>query len=113
MEIFGFIGMGNMAKALAAGFIGRKALNRDQIHAYAPNQEKLNKNAAEIGFVPEKSTEDLLSKCDTVVIACKPYQIEEILKEHAAAFEGKVLLSVAAGWDHAKYASLLPKTRIQ
>ena len=113
MEKFGFIGMGNMAKALAGGFIGKNTLKKEDIFAYAPNQEKLNNNAKEIGFTPEKTIEDLFSDCDTFVMACKPYQIERILEEHASAFEGRVLLSVAAGWDHAKYKEFLPNTRIQ
>ena len=45
MKQFGFIGMGNMAKALAQGFIANGALKKDQVFAYAPNQEKLKKNA--------------------------------------------------------------------
>ena len=105
--------MGNMAKALAAGFIGKNALKKDQVHAYAPNQEKLKKNAEEIGFIPEEGLKRLLEKCDTLVMACKPYQIEQILKENKNEFKGKVLLSVAAGWDHEKYASFIPDTRIQ
>ncbi len=111
MERFGFIGMGNMAKALAAGFIGAGALKKEQVFAYAPNREKLQKNAEEIGFTPTASHRDLVSECDTLIMACKPYQIEEVLS--GIDLKGKVLLSVASGWDHARYKALLPDTRIQ
>ena len=113
MEKFGFIGMGNMAKAIAKGFADRKVVSTGSMYAYAPNQEKLRKNSQEIGFNCKESLEGLISECDTLIMACKPYQIEQILKDNASGFEGKVLLSVAAGWDHDKYRAFLPKTRIQ
>ncbi len=107
MKQFGFIGMGNMAKALAQGFIANGALKKDQVFAYAPNQEKLKKNAKEIGFTAAGSVTDLVKNCDTLIMACKPYQIEGVLGEIAPLLSGKVLLSVAAGWDHAKYKEAL------
>lgn len=109
MEKLGFIGMGNMAQALAVGFIKSGLIKKDCIFAYAPNQEKLNANAQKIGFVPVSTMEQLFQSADTLVMACKPYQIEAILKEYGSSFSGKNLLSVAAGWDFAKYRTLLPE----
>ena len=40
-------------------------------------------------------------------MACKPYQIEDVLKEIRDSLMGKTLISVAAGWDYAKYAAVL------
>ena len=51
----GFIGMGNMAKAIASGFIASRKIQKENIFAFAPNQEKLKKNAGEIGFIPCES----------------------------------------------------------
>ena len=48
MEKLGFIGMGNMAQALATGFISAGAIAKEKVYAFAPNQEKLAKNAAAI-----------------------------------------------------------------
>ncbi|MBR6452376.1 MAG: pyrroline-5-carboxylate reductase [Lachnospiraceae bacterium] len=107
MEKFGFIGMGNMAKSLAAGFIEAGVLQKEQVFAFAPNQAKLKQNAADIGFTPVETVEELVKTCDTLIMACKPYQIEGVLEKIGAMLAGKVLLSVAAGWDHAKYAAFL------
>ena len=96
-----------MAKALAAGFIEAGALQKEQVFAYAPNQEKLKRNAADIGFTPVDTVKELVNTCDTLIMACKPYQIESVLSEIGLLLAGKVLLSVAAGWDHAKYATYL------
>ncbi|BAL82025.1 putative pyrroline-5-carboxylate reductase [Selenomonas ruminantium subsp. lactilytica TAM6421] len=107
MNNLGFIGMGNMAQALAAGFIEAGAIHKENVFAFAPNQEKLAKNAARIGFTPMASIAELAEKCDTLVMACKPYQIESVLAELGTALNGKNLISIAAGWDFAKYQTVL------
>ena len=79
MKKIGFIGMGNMAKALAEGFIASGNVSAADVYAYAPNQEKLAANAAAIGFSPCAGLEQLAAQCDTLIMACKPYQIEAVL----------------------------------
>lgn len=114
MESFGFIGMGNMAQALAQGFIASGALKGERVFAYAPHQEKLRANAERIGFQPVASLTELAVAADTLVMACKPYQIESVVAELGDALLGKALVSIAAGWDFARYESVLPQsTRFQ
>ena len=114
MEKIGFIGMGNMAQALAAGFINAGAIDKKNVYAFAPHQDKLQKNAEKIGFTPVRSLLALPQICDTIIMACKPYQIEGVLKELYSALEGKALISIAAGWDFAKYKTALQtNTRVQ
>ena len=43
MNNIGFIGMGNMAQAIASGFLKSGKISGKNIFAYAPNQEKLQK----------------------------------------------------------------------
>ena len=82
--------------------------------AYAPHQDKLKKNAAAIGFTPLGSLAELAAACDTLVMACKPYQIEAVVAELGEKLAGKALLSIAAGWDYARYQAVLPaSTRVQ
>ena len=52
MTNIGFIGMGNMAQAIAKGFIATGKVKSENVFAFAPNQEKLKKNAEAIGFSP-------------------------------------------------------------
>lgn len=114
MESLGFIGMGNMAQALAQGFIASGALKGERVFAYAPHQEKLRANAERIGFQPVASLTELAAAADTLVMACKPYQIESVVAELGDALSGKALVSIAAGWDFARYESVLPQsTRFQ
>lgn len=114
MESLGFIGMGNMAQALAQGFISSGALAGEHVFAYAPHQEKLRANAERIGFQAVASLTELAGAADTLVMACKPYQIESVVAELGDALSGKALVSIAAGWDFARYESVLPQsTRFQ
>lgn len=114
MKKLGFIGMGNMAQALAMGFINAKAIAKENVYAYAPHQEKLRKNAETIGFTPVATLKDLAQSVDTLVMACKPYQIEAVINELGKALEDKALISIAAGWDIAKYRQFITtNTRLQ
>lgn len=114
MQTIGFIGMGNMAKAIASGLIGHHKIEPEQVYAYAPHQDKLQKNAEEIGFIPCASPEKLVRRSDVIVMACKPYQIEGVLEQIREELKGKALLSVAAGWPCARYRQLVDaSTRIQ
>ena len=40
-------------------------------------------------------------------MACKPYQIEDVLGELGGKIHGKALISIAAGWDFASYTRIL------
>ena len=102
MNKLGFIGMGNMAKAIAAGIIKSGKISGADIYAYAPHQDKLRKNAEAIGFTACGSMEELLGAA------------EAVLEENRGALAGKALISIAAGWDYARYEPLVDeRTRVQ
>lgn len=114
MKKIGFIGMGNMALAMAEGFIKSGKVKGEDILAFAPNQEKLNKNAEKIGFKPYDSVKNLVKDSDAVLIACKPYQIESVFAEVKDLLKGKALISVAAGWVFKTFSDILgDSVRIQ
>lgn len=117
MKKIAFIGMGNMAQALAQGFIKTGKVNAADIFAYAPHQDKLAANAAKIGFVPCRTLKEAVSAADTVFMACKPYQIEEVLAETGRELADKALVSIALGWNFHIYektfAAYSPKPRVQ
>lgn len=110
MEKLGFIGMGNMAQALCGGFLKSGLVKSENVFAFAPNFEKLAKNAEKIGFTACASLSELAKTCDTFIMACKPYQIDDVLNEIRNDLMGKVLISVAAGWDFEKYSKVLSVT---
>ena len=89
MKTLGFIGMGNMAGAIAAGIIQKGLMKKDEVFAYAPHYDKLVKNAEKIGFTACKELKELVAKTDTLIMACKPYQIEDVLSEIKEDLKGK------------------------
>ncbi len=108
MSKVGFVGMGNMAQAMAEGFLRSGKLEQEDLLAYAPHQDK------RIGFQPVDTLQKLVKRSDVVILACKPYQIREVLAETGAALAGKALLSVAAGWVYQDFQSILgDSVRIQ
>lgn len=114
MKKLGFIGFGNMGQALAKGFVSSGNVSGKDVFAYAPNQEKLAANCGNLGVEACSSLENVVTECDIIVMACKPYQIEEVLAKLGEKLNGKSILSVAASWDYEKYKSLLTdKTKVQ
>ena len=109
----GFIGMGNMAKAIAAGFIGKELVDAMDVSAYAPTQDKLMANADELGFMAMASPNTVVQISDVVILACKPYQIKDVLPKLVLDLKGKVLLSVCAGWTFDNFENIVKGARIQ
>ena len=107
MDNIGFTGFGNMAQALASGFINSGKIKKEGIYAYAPHTEKLKKNCEMLGINPAASLDELVKICPIIIIACKPYQIEEALGSVRGLVDDRILISVAAGWDHDRYRKLL------
>lgn len=105
--------MGNMAQALAQGFLKTGIFSEKDITAFAPNQEKLAANAKKIGFTAVSTLKEVAA-ADTVFIACKPHQVESVISDIKNELEGKALVSIALGWNFEKLSKItLPTTRIQ
>ena len=107
-KTIGFIGMGNMAAAIAQGFLRSGRLSPSQLYAYAPHQDRLRANARTIGFTPCKDLTGLVQLSDICIMCCKPYQIRDVLPEITPHLRGKALLSIAAGWNYDSYSPYLP-----
>ena len=109
-----FIGMGNMATALAQGFVSSGKLCATDMIAFDPCKEALNEKAAKIGFTAADTAADAINAADMVLIACKPHQVEGALADVGRLLVGKALLSIALGWDLTRYQAILPEgVRVQ
>jgi pyrroline-5-carboxylate reductase len=103
----GFIGFGNMAQALADGLLYKNAVKPEQIHACAKNWDKLVGSTVPKGFIPCRDTAELVDKSDMVVIAVKPYLVEEVVKPVRDKLAGKIVISVAVNYTFDKYEEIL------
>lgn len=103
----GFIGFGNMARALAEGLLRKGALAAEEMGACARDFAKLQRNTQQSGIRAFERAADLVAFADTVVVAVKPHQVEEALAPLRDALHGKCVVSVAAGWCFDDYERLL------
>lgn len=104
----GFIGYGNMAQAIAQGLTRAHAVDRNDIVACAAHFDKLERNIAAVGGTAMHTPQEVVAAADMVVVAIKPYQIEDVLAPMAGALadDSKMIVSLAAGWDLARYQTL-------
>lgn len=104
----GFIGYGNMAQAIAQGMVDAGVVVGGRIVACAAHYDKLERSTARIGARPLHDATEVVAAADVVIVAIKPYQIEAVvapLREELAK-PGKMVVSIAAGWDLERYRAL-------
>lgn len=101
----GFLGFGAMGRALAEGLVHAGALQAAQVYACALNQEKLRAQFTSLGIGACASVQELVQKSEWIFLAVKPSQISTVLRDRQS-FQGKVLISLAAGMSCAAYEAL-------
>lgn len=104
----GFLGFGNMAQAMAAGWRRSGAVGEGQMLACAKHWDKLCTAAAAYGVQPCRTAEEVVQGADVIVVAVKPYLVEEVLTPLRPQLAEKAVVSVAAGWLCERFAPLLP-----
>ena len=102
----GFIGFGNMAQAMAQGLVNSGALSGEHIHACAGHFDKLQATAEKLGVNAYREAAEVVEASDFVVLAVKPYLIEQVVEPVRELLADKAVISVAAGRDLAFYEEL-------
>ncbi|KYG67672.1 pyrroline-5-carboxylate reductase [Bdellovibrio bacteriovorus] len=93
----GFLGAGNMAQAMIKGLVegGVPAKN---IYASNRTPGKLQKLEEQFKINPVSSNDELIDRCDIIILAVKPQDLLNALEPVTRAFdEHKIVISVAAG----------------
>ncbi len=92
----GFIGAGNMATAIVKGLLKSGKLV-SEIYVYDCNVRQLKK-MADMGVNIMYISEELVEKCDIIVLAVKPQNYDEVLEEiKPSVTDKKVFVTIAAG----------------
>jgi pyrroline-5-carboxylate reductase len=115
----GFIGAGQMAKALAGGWVNAKLVSANQIRAYDPNAESLQSIAtAAMGLKSCSSNLEVVEQADVVVLAVKPQLVTTVLTALAKDLQKwpqnkslPLFVSIAAGCTIARLKNELPGSR--
>ena len=106
----GFIGFGNMAQAMVQGFIKYGKLDSKMFYACAKNYDKCLNNCNKYGIHACNDSKEVVHNCEIIILAVKPYLIEDIVKEIVDDLDNKMVISVAAGYNFEKYTKILKPT---
>lgn len=107
MEL-GFIGLGNMAKAIIAGWLASDAGLAAKIKVHSAHKSNYETYAKKWGLTACASNKEVAANSDFIFLAVKPFLLAEVLKEIKPALtENKVLVSMAAGVSLADIAAVV------
>lgn len=105
----GFIGTGQMATALARGFIQAKRVAARQVVGSDPDPAARARFTRETGAKTVTRNLELLRQAGVIVLATKPAQVDEVLAElHPGFTAAHLLISIAAGVPLSRLESGLP-----
>lgn len=108
----GFLGCGNMAKAMINGLITSKLVKPDNILVYDRKPDTNKKLAKELNVTPMSDIQDLAVKAEILIVAVKPNIISSALGEALDKLKADTLIvSVAAGVTLDQLTGVLGKER--
>lgn len=94
----GFIGLGNMAKAIIGGMLRQEMVKPEEITGTARTQATREKTAAQFGIRTLETNADVAAQSDVLVLAVKPQFLEEVIGQIKDAIKPDALIiSIAAG----------------
>lgn len=106
----GFIGFGNMASAMADGWLASGVVSAGDMCACAGRHDALVPRCERRGMRACETARQVVEASDVVVVAVKPHMIETVLAPLSEMLAGKAILSVAAGWKCEDYDRVIPGT---
>ncbi|MFN7728287.1 MAG: pyrroline-5-carboxylate reductase family protein [Bdellovibrio sp.] len=109
----GFLGVGNMAQAIIKGLVESKVVTPEHIFASNRSPGKLQKVSDLWGIQALATNEEVIDKCDIVVLAMKPQDLSGAIDPLAGSFnDGQIVISLAAGVQLRQIQRKLPQCRI-
>lgn len=109
-KIIGFIGCGNMARAMIGGIIKSNLLMAKNIIASATTKETLENVKALYGIRTSLDNKEIVKESDYIIIAVKPYMYDKVLDEIKDYIKnGQIIIGIAAGISIDYMKSILGK----
>lgn len=94
----GFIGAGNMARAIIGGMIEKKVYEPNQIMASRRSEEALECLQREYGILVTTNNKEVMEEADVVFLAVKPQMFPGIIEEiRPLVKDNQLFVSIAAG----------------
>lgn len=111
-ENVGFIGAGNMAQAIIQGWLSKQLITPQEIFVTNRTEGKIKKITEQFKVQACATNEELVDKCDVVIIAVKPQDLEAAIEPIASSFtEDQIVISLAAGIPLRKLKKILPASK--
>ncbi len=106
----GFWGCGNMAKAMMLGLIDRGGHSPRQIYCISKSGTSARAFARQSGVLALGNSSELIEKSGALVLAFKPFQLDD-LRPELGKIEDALVLSLLAGKSLKVLRSCCPKAR--
>ena len=108
----GVIGCGKMAGAILEGVVKNKFISGDRIFVYDVNNDSSKILKEKFNFQVVSSIKEIFEVSDFVLIATKPFVINDVLNEIKVCYNGQLVASIAAGVKIDKYLSFVNNMKI-
>lgn len=106
----GFIGAGNMCQALVSGWLENSTFAADQIFVANRSPGKVKRLTEQFGVNGVDTNEDLIDKCDTIILAMKPQDLTMAVEPIASSFQpSHTVVSLAAGFPLRAIKKIIPQ----
>jgi len=106
----GFVGAGNMAEAICRAVLGNNISSADELTAYDVAEPRRTLFSRKFGVELSSDNASVVHQSRTVLLAVKPQQIGDVLKEVRSAITANhLIISVAAGISTAYIENSLEK----
>ncbi len=110
----GIIGCGSMGEAIAEGVTSSGAVYGGGLYLYDIDTDKSSYLKNKLNVNLSRSSEELVNSCNTVLLAVKPQDMTDLLREVSHLIDAsKLVISIAAGITTKKIKSVLSReTRV-
>ncbi|MDO4302912.1 MAG: pyrroline-5-carboxylate reductase [Bacillota bacterium] len=94
----GFIGLGNMAKAMIGGMLSKNIAKPEEIIGSAKTEETAKTVNETYGITVLKSNEEVAHKADVLILAVKPQMFDQVIPQmRDVVRKDELIISIAAG----------------
>ena len=94
----GFIGCGNMAKAIIKGIISSDLVSASNIYGSNSNEAHAKDAAKELGILTTTNNLTVVENSDIVFLSVKPYQYADVISEIKDTLsENQIIVTIAPG----------------
>ena len=108
----GVIGCGKMAEAILSSVAKNKFLSSSNVYLYDINLKNSENLSLKYGFNILNSIEEIENNCDIILLAVKPFVVNDVLCELKVNYKNQLVLSILAGVKIEKYLSVISEIKI-